>query len=301
MTNEGRATMTESEGWQRAHGEADLAVWLPGDVPLFFQRIQATDARGFRMGARGFDGREEPVHRVVIAEEFYLGTFPVTQAQYRAVAEAADLDASPSRFEGDLRPVEQVSWHDARRWCEVLESLWPSLRQGKGDAPRVRVKKLGLPSEAQWEYACRAATETDYSSGDGEAALAEVGRYSGNSGEETQPVGTRLPSAWGLYDMHGNVDEWCEDVYDANAYRKRPDGWVATAWTAADAGVDAEYGDEEQRRNKDPIRVIRGGSWFFVPRRCRSADRNRWRPDNRDVDLGFRVCLVPGPAEPEEG
>ncbi|MGE3163574.1 MAG: formylglycine-generating enzyme family protein [Planctomycetota bacterium] len=289
---------SESAGWERAATSADLTVWLPGEVPVYFQKLRATDEAGFRMGARGFDASEEPVHRVVIAEDFYLGTFPVTQAQYRALA-VAGLDPSPSGFAGDLRPVEQVSWHHAEQWCQGLEKRWSGLRHESRDGSRVTVKRLGLPWEAEWEYACRAGTETQYCSGDGETALREVGWFEGNvPKKETQPVGRKAPNGWEIYDLHGSVVEWCADVYDANAYRKRPDGWNAREWCVDDAGKDALYRDDDHRRRKDPDRVLRGGSWYLEPWWCRSAFRVWWGPGNRYHDLSFRVCLVPGPAKP---
>jgi formylglycine-generating enzyme required for sulfatase activity len=138
-----------------------------------------------------------------------------------------------------------------------------------------------LPTEAEWEYACRAGTETEYYTGDGEAALAEAGWF----GEEwdkgaTHPVRQKKPNAFGLYDMHGNIWEWCRDVWDAAAYRKRADGWVATEWTLPN----------ETRR------VLRGGSWRRTARGCRAADRGGDRPGDRNWGSGFRVGLVRGPS-----
>ncbi|MFO0874442.1 MAG: formylglycine-generating enzyme family protein [Phycisphaerales bacterium] len=308
-----RASDPPTAGWLRAKGEADLTLWLPGDVPLFFRLIPAAPD-GFRMGERGQQVEAEPIHTVRIARAFYLGTFPVTQHQYRAVAARwpdLRLDRDPSHLKerGDFHPVEQVSWDDAVRWCAGVHErcVDGALRwTTKPGSPSLgTIERIALPSEAEWEYACRAGTETEYWSGDGEAALAEVGWYQGNSEDSTRPGGRKsthpvgekdAANPWGLHDMHGNVDEWCEDVFHPRAYRKRVEGWAARAWTAADAGEDAtEYGQRSGAGTSNPDRVIRGGSWSGSARYCRSAFRNRWWPDNRFGDLGFRCCLFPGP------
>ncbi|HET6249514.1 MAG TPA: formylglycine-generating enzyme family protein [Tepidisphaeraceae bacterium] len=199
-------------------------------------------------------------HHVVLARGFWIGKFSVTQRQYHAV-----MGENPSEFKGEgLLPVERVSWDDAVKFCRKLSDTTG--------------RKFRLPTEAEWEYACRAGTETEYNTGNGEASLAAAGWYgydAGNSGEKTHPVGQKKPNAWGLYDMHGNVAEWCEDAYDADYYH-RPD-----------AGRDP--------RGPKPTpaapRVIRGGSWFSYASECRSASRNAWKPDFRNYALGFRVCM----------
>ncbi len=201
-------------------GVSDVCVLeLPGGVPLELRRIPEGS---FRMGQRGGNPEEEPLHRVTIPADFYLGVTPVTQAQYRAMADAcrAELVAipgsrgpEPSHFTGDDRPVEQVSWDEARCVCRWLS--------GSGLLPPGWA--ADLPSEAQWEYACRAGTETKYWSGDREADLARVGWYGGNAGGETHPVGAfggTGANPWGLHDLHGNVWEWCLDSYDLRRYRK---------------------------------------------------------------------------------
>ena len=138
------------------------------------------------------------------------------------------------------------------------------------------------------EYACRAGTDTEYSTGDGEAALREAGWHNtGADATSTKPVGLKVPNALGLYDMHGNVDEWCRDAYDSDAYKKRVDGIADPEIRAEDLG------------SENPDRVIRGGSWAGSARYCRSAYRCRWTPDYRSWNQGFRVCLVPGPV-PEQ-
>lgn len=125
---------------------------------------------------------------------YYVGVYPVTQAQWRAV-----MGTDPSDFKGDDRPVEKVSWHDAQEFCKKARTLIG--------------KPVSLLTEAEWEYACRAGTTTEYHSGDTEADLKRAGWYYNNSGNQTHPVGKLEPNVLGLHDMHGNVWEWCQDVY----------------------------------------------------------------------------------------
>ncbi|MDA1051845.1 MAG: formylglycine-generating enzyme family protein [Planctomycetota bacterium] len=149
----------QTPGWTRALKTADLTVWLAEGVPLPFQEIPAGE---FWMGSRGYASDEEPRHLVRITRPFYLSSFPVTQHQWRAVAarfEDEGLEAKPSHFAGELHPVEQVSWNDATQWCRVLQTsdLLANLRDRRGNP--VANPQVGLPNEAQWEYACRAGTE----------------------------------------------------------------------------------------------------------------------------------------------
>ena len=217
---------------------------------------------------------EQPRHSVTLAA-FALGKYPVTQAQWRVVAALPkvklDLNPDPSKFKGDNRPVEQVNWHDAMEFCDRLS------------------QKLGqpytLPSEAQWEYACRAGTTTPFHFG--ETLTTDLANYDGNytfaSGpkgvyrEETAEVGSFSPNGFGLYDMHGNVWEWCLDHFHDNYKGAPADG---TAWVT---GGDSQF------------RLVRGGSWYIVPLYCRSAYRYRGDPNDRFANLGFRVvCAPPG-------
>ena len=199
---------------------------------------------------------ERPQHRVEIAP-FYMGRYPVTQAQYQAV-----MGENPSRFKGENNPVERVSWHKAKEFCQKL-----SKQTGK---------TYQLPSEAQWEYACRAGTTTPFYFG--ETISTEQANYNGNytygNGKrginrgQTTPVGSFPPNAFGLYDMHGNVWEWCEDICHNN-YEGAPDD--GSAWVAGVAR----------------IRVLRGGSWANLPRVCRCASRSF--PGYGNIFYGFRV------------
>jgi formylglycine-generating enzyme required for sulfatase activity len=228
---------------------------------------------------------------VRIKQPFFLGTFPVTQAQWRSVVEqfsGSGMQSDPSDFKGDSRPVEHVSWDDCAAWCELIANSQLLRELQAADGKQIAVGRFGLPTEVQWEYACRAGSETEYYTGDGEAALAEAGWFERNSGGKTHPVGELAANEFGLYDMHGNVWEWCQDAWDADAYKKRVDG-------KADPEVSAEDVGE-----RNPVRVIRGGSWINSAGYCRSAIRDRDRPDNRYRNLGFRVCLVPGPVPQPE-
>jgi formylglycine-generating enzyme required for sulfatase activity len=141
---------------------------------------------------------EAPRHRVRITKPFYLGVFEVTQAQYEQV-----MGSNPSRFKEDANcPVEQVSWDEASTFCRKLGEL-PEERSGQ--------RAYRLPTEAEWEQACRCGTTTRWYSGDDEAGLKEIAWYNANAGGKTHPVGQKKPNAWGLYDMHGNVHQWCQD------------------------------------------------------------------------------------------
>ena len=278
-----------SSRWELAAAEPDLAIPLPGGLQMRFRRVPAGD---FHMGSRGYLDAEEPIHRVVVPHDFYLGRYPVTQEEWAAVARHCPKlrdRAEPSRFKGPRRPVEQVSWHDANDFCDWLE------RNVTVDALPEGFGHFRLPSEAEWEYACRAGTETEYYSGDGEAALTEAAWYDGNSGRETHEVGGKAPNPIHLHDMHGNVWEWCRDVWDARAYRKRTDGCKARKWAFADAGADAETFEEAKATEANATRVLRGGSWIVDAGYCRSAFRFRYRPGVRYWSFGMRVCLVPGP------
>jgi len=180
---------------------------------------------------------EHPAHPVTLTQPFYLGKFVVTQEQYQAV-----VGATPSFFKGKDNPVENVTWDDAQAFCKKLTE------QTK--------LTVNLPTEAEWEYACRAGTTTTYHSGDAEADLARVAWYSANSNGTTHPVGQKEPNAFGLYDMHGNVWQWCEDWWNDCYYTNSP-------------------ADDPQGPSHGADRVLRGGSWAFHSLGCRSAFRRR--------------------------
>jgi formylglycine-generating enzyme required for sulfatase activity len=228
--------------------------------------------------------RGEQQHEVQITRPFFLGIHEVTQAQYEKVVGSNPSHFSPTgdgkdKIMGDTGklPVEMVSWYDAVRFCEKL-----SERKEEKAAGRV----YRLPTEAEWEYACRAGTRTIFHTGDTLSSLQAnfVGTYpfgaaeKGPDLEQTSPVGSYKPNAFGLYDMHGNVQEWCADLFGAKFYQ-----------TA-----------QARRDPKGPAsgmnRVVRGGSWYAFPKFCRSAYRNHYAPDSRFNDFGFRVaCDVAAP------
>ena len=203
----------------------------------------------------GGSGSNEKPQEVTLTKPFWLGRTEVTQAQWEAV-----MGSNPSRFKGKDLPIENASWGDAQEFCKKLngKSLLPSGWQ------------WALPTEAQWEFACRAGTTSDYAGN-----LGEMAWYDSNSGSGTHPVATRKANAWGLYDMHGNVWEWCADWY-AN----HPGG-------AATDPIGPSTGS---------ARVYRGGSWSLVGSGCRSASRDWSTPGKRDYSLGFRVAAVPAGA-----
>jgi len=289
----GASASTGAVDWSALAAEPDLEVPLPvpaGQAALSM-RFRRIPAGAFVMGSRGNNPNEEPPHRVILPHDFWLGKFVVTQEEWQALVEAcgpAGLEASPSRFKGERRPVERVSWDDVQAWCQA----WHAWLRQDGHAPSLGLRELRLPSEAEREYACRAGSETDFWNGDGEAALREVGWFGGNAGGEThdvdEPVVAGSPERHpaGLVGMHGNVWEWCGDCYDRGAYRARPDGWPAkkpwSEWDEASMGL------------RD--RVIRGGAWYYTAGRCRSAYRSWNWPGDRGDGQGFRVCLVRGPA-----
>ncbi len=212
----------------------------------------------FTMGSNETDN-EKPPHPVRITRAFYLGEHEVTQGQYQAV-----MGQNPSYFQGsDDLPVEQVSWLDAVKFCIVLsnrEKRTPYYRIEGDQVSIVGGKGYRLPTEAEWEYACRAGSTTKYPFGEDESNLGKYAWYDGNSERKTHPVGQKQPNGWGLYDMLGNVNEWCQDYFDADYY---------TASPPADPPGPA----------KAPYRVLRGGCWLFSPGGCHPAGQGRDTPD----------------------
>ena len=245
---------------------------------------------------------EGPQHLVQL-QGFFLGQTPITQAQWRAVAQwserkgerwGLELDPDPSFFQreskkggfvwrdsqfallegeenSDQRPVNSVSWREAMEFCHRL-------RQRTG-------RRYTLPSEAQWEYACRAGTTTPFHLGS--TLSASLANCKGNAIDDvgdqgvdrrqTTPVGLFPANAWGLRDMHGNVWEWCLDHWH-DTYAGAPDD--GRAWL-------------DEKAPENALRLLRGGSWLSAPQVCRSAFRGRYHPDSAYSDGGFRVCCLP--------
>ena len=217
---------------------------------------------------------EEPQHEVNVSA-YFMGRYPITQAQWRFVARLdqvnRELDLEPTAFKGGSPPVEQVSWHDAVEFCDRLSAF-------TGRAYR-------LPTEAEWEYACRAGTTTPFHFG--ETITTDLANYNGGYTYNDEPQGeyrkTTTPvdhfgiaNVFGLCDMHGNVYEWCQDHWHDNYEGAPTDG---SAWLS---------------ENENAYRVLRGGSWYVNPRDCRSAYRDLNTPDDRVTYIGFRVvCSAP--------
>jgi len=246
---------------------------------------------------------EAPQHRVKLSRTFYLGKYEVTQAQWQAV-----MGNNPSKFPAPTNPVERVSWEDIQPFLAKLNAVgWDKRSAGPPDGAVGRVSNpssggagaaggsaapgrtatvrhgvpyhtgpmiFALPTEAQWEYACRAGATTAFCFGDNVAFLGEFGWFNGNAGETAHPVGRGKPNAWGLYDVHGNVWEWCADWHGADYY--------AQSSPADPTGPSI-----------GSARVIRGGGWYFPPGTCRAAFRGYDPPDARHGHLGFRLALVP--------
>jgi formylglycine-generating enzyme required for sulfatase activity/energy-coupling factor transporter ATP-binding protein EcfA2 len=206
----------------------------------------------FVMGSTDGEDYEKPPHRVTI-QPFEIGEYEVTQKQWWAV-----MGSEPSSFKGDDLPVETITWRQAKEFCKEL-----SARTGK---------TYRLPTEAEWEYAARGGTTTEYSFGDDESMLGDFAWYGQNSGGTTHPVKQKKPNPFGLYDMHGNVFEWVEDHWHDNYEGAPTDG---SAWLTDDDNA---------------LRVLRGGSWFFNGA-LRSADRVNNVPDDRNGNYGFRVVV----------
>jgi formylglycine-generating enzyme required for sulfatase activity len=242
------------------------AILVPGDEFL----MGSPDTEAERID------NESPQHPVTV-KSFFLGRYPVTQEQWQIVAETyervnIELKPQPSHFQGAKRPVEQVNWHEAQEYCDRLAKHFK--------------RPYRLPTEAEWEYACRAGTTTPFYFGS--TLSTELANYDGNyiygngvKGEYREKVTPvdhfEIANAWGLCDMHGNVWEWCEDHWHDN-YNDAPKN--GSAWLTEDA---------------DAARVNRGGSWNFNPRFCRSAFRISSYPADRSLSIGFRVaCAAPG-------
>lgn len=262
--------------WSRLREEPDLEIPLPGGPKMLFRRIPAGS---FWMGGRGGTTEEEPRHRVMIRRDYCLGKFVVTQAEWRAVAALSPLlmrsrgvEPSAARDRGAGRPVTGISWDDIRAWCSAFTE--------HAQLPAGAVARL--PTAAEWEYACRAGSETDYYNGDGEGALMEVAWFGEKQGHGAHAVDERAEShPAGLQGMHGNVQEWCRDVHYFGARRRWIDGEV-------DPVEHLRVGD----RHGDQARVIRGGSVSSLATACRSAVSDWGLPLGRSWNLGFRVCLA---------
>jgi len=234
----------------------------PGYTNEFGINFVFIPAGSFNMGSiyvnAGFD--EKPAHKVTITNGFYLSATEITQKQWRAVMGRS----APCKFKGDDLPADSVSWNDCMDFVNKMNE--------------VEKKKIyGLPTEAEWEYACRAKSSTQYCFGDETDVVDEYGWHFGNSNNAPHPVGLKKPNAWGLYDMHGNVWEWCLDNY-------------------------AEYMPFELIDPRGPVlnasdddkKLIRGGGWYNPQDGCTSTNRDAAAPSKRSSDMGMRLLKIDG-------
>ena len=215
----------------------------------------------FTMGSPvGEVGRlsDEMQHEVTLSKSYFLGVYEVTQDQYGKV-----MGNNPSLFKGAKNPVENFSWDDAVSFCKKLSEMPEEKAAGR---------EYRLPTEAEWEYACRAGSSKAYSFGETAESLGEYAWFGVGSAVTTHPVGEKKANRWGLYDMHGNVWEWCQDWFGIY-----PTGAVT----------------DPQGPNGGLWRVSRGGGWCIDAGRCRSANRGRNNPSNGNASYGFRLALSP--------
>ena len=240
---------TQSENQLATH-EADDS----SGVNIIGMRFVTISPGKFTMGDPVGHSDEVP-HEVTLTKSFEMGLFEVTQDQYERV-----MGTNPSKFKGPQNPVNVVSWHDAVEFCRKLSAV---------PAEKAAGYVYRLPTEAEWEYACRAGTTTTYCFGDNDAQLGEYAWYGKNSDLKPHPVGEKKPNRWGLYDMHGNVWEWCQDWH--NNY---PSGAVT---------------DPTSSGSPHGTRVLRGGDWHPFDPDCRSASRHGHGPGYSSSLVGFRV------------
>ena len=269
----------EAPPWASDWGKDEYGLWVEFTLDNIIQRLRWIPAGRFLMGSPESEPEryddEGPQHQVTLSEGFWLFDTAVTQALWEAV-----MGKNPSRFQDPIRPVENVSWNDAQNFLGKLNAALPGL-------------ELTLPTEAQWEYACRAGTQTPFYFGDNitPEQVNYNGKYPYNNvpeglyREETVAVKSLSPNSWGLYEMHGNVLEWCEDYWS--------DNYPAEAQT--DPTGPADGGS----------RVVRGGSWYDFARHVRAASRLHLDPGLRFDYQGFRCARVqtgakPAQAEPVE-
>jgi formylglycine-generating enzyme required for sulfatase activity len=299
-----KLTIVQKQGWlgskntvEISHGKGRAEYFaenLGSGVTLEMVKIPAGEfLMGAATGEASSGDDERPQHRVNVPE-FWMGKFAVTQEQWNRVAGLSkvklDLNSDPSSFKGAKRPVEQVSWDEAVEFCARLNGFVEARLSRKTG------KLYRLPTEAEWEYACRAGTTTPFHFG--ETITPDLVNFDGNStygntskGEyrgQTTGVGSFPANAFGLFDMHGNVWEWCADQW-YGSYANKPEQLKqngAIAWTEETTGV-APKSDETE------YRLLRGGSWYDYPGNCRSANRGRLARDYRSSIIGFRVvCSV---------
>ena len=235
----------------------------PWTVPGLGLELLYVVPGSFQMGSTEGVANEKPVHPVRLSRGYWLGKYEVTQAEYETL-----IGSSPSKFKGARNPVEQVSWNDAVAFCAKLNER----ERAAGRLPAGY--EYRLPTEAEWEYAARGGTASAGYACSGSNTADDVAWYGANSDLTTHPVGGKKANELGLYDLSGNVWEWCLDGYDSSYYAHSPE--VDPVNTQATA-----------------IHVFRGGSWFFDARCVRSTGRFGYKPDSAFYYLGFRASLAP--------
>ncbi len=247
----------------------DDATEVPSDaqsetkIESGVEMVQLSGGR-FTMGDK--DEIDAPLHEVIISP-FYMDMYLVTQEEYRRV-----IGKNPSRWKEDKNPVEQVRWSDAVRYCNArskLEGLQPCYDLNTWRC-NFGANGYRLPTEAEWEYACRAGTTTAYFFGDDPSKLKDYAWFEQNSGSKPRPVGQKRPNPWGLYDMHGNVWEWCNDFYEVDYYQKSPE-------------------EDPKGPTTGETKVVRGGAWKFSDESCRSGYRYNEAPGYADVCFGYDI------------
>ena len=254
---------TSTIHWARSDAELTIASFAP---PVQFHMVPVA-AGTFQMGSVAGFSIEQPVHAVTITRPFWVGKYEVTQAEYQSVR-----GTNPSQFQGasypnaPQRPVELVTWIDAMAYCSSLTAT-------EAAAGRIPAGyQYRLPTEAEWEYVCRAGTTTEWNTG--ASLVCGQANFSGCGPGQTTVVGRYPANPWGLFDTHGNVWEWCLDSWDGSA--NYPSSAVSDPYVSS-----------------GPYRVFRGGGWGYIAVICRSALRNFDSPGGSSYDVGFRVVLAP--------
>jgi len=241
-----------------------LTYLSPGEFIMGCSSQELNKMKAYNVGSTA-----RPQHKVRITMGFFMGKTEVTQAEWRAI-----MGTNPGKFKGDIRPVETISWHEAVEFCQRL-----SQKEGK---------IYRLPTEAEWEYACRAGTKTPFYMGHrintayGCYSGKSVHGFGGNNAKKysaTAPVASFTSNPWGLYDMSGNVNEWCSDIWDEDYYKRSP--------------LEDPKGPSNPPFINDERRIIRGGSWEESAGDCRSAHRYSFPPDSKNDIIGLRVVMIP--------